>query len=306
MPLHITIRQIQLFEAVARHGSFARAARELHLTQPTISMQVKQLQQMIGMPLLETCGRKARLTDAGNAVLCHCRSVLAQLDEIERDIRILKGGSLKICFTATVSHFGRLLLAKFRAMYKSTHVSLNVAAREDLLARLGGGEDENTPDLALMERPPAGLPLEARAFMRSPLIVIATPHHPLARRRRIPLAEIAAQPFVLREAGTRSAMTRVYDTHGVQLASPDSASGSEIRQNVESGQCLAVVSAHSVQSELISGRVVALDLRHFPIMRKCYVAYRKGKTLPPAANEFMQFALAEGERSGHAMPSARL
>ena len=304
MSLHITIRQIQVFEAVARHRSFTRAARELHLTQPAVSMQVKQLQARIGLPLLEMRGRKADITDAGGAVLRHCRAMLAQLGEIERDINILKGGSLKICLTAAVSHFGQLLLAKFRAMYKSMHISLDVAARDELLARLGGGED--APDLALMERPPPGLPLEARAFMRSPLIVIATPRHPLARRRQIPLAEIAAHPHVLREAGTSAAMTRVFDAHGVHLAAANSASGSEIRENVQSGQYLAVVSAHSVEPELSAGRVVALDLRHFPIMRKCYVAYHKGKTLPPAANEFMQFALAEGERSAHTMPAARI
>jgi len=303
MPLHITMRQIQVFEAVARHRSFTCAARELHLTQPAVSMQIKQLQLMLGLPLFESRARAARLTEAGCAMLRHSRAILSQLAEIERDITTIKGGCLKICIASTISHFARLLLAKFRAVYKSVHVSLDVATREELIARLGCGAD--APDLALMERPPPGLPFEARAFMVNPLIVIATPRHPLARRRQIPLAEIAAQPFVMREPGTRIAMTRVFDEHGVRLAPATRASGSEIKQNVEAGLGLALVSAHTVELELNAGRVVALDLRHFPIMRKCYVAYRKGRTLSPPAMVFLQFALTEGKRSALAFAAAR-
>ncbi|MGR3915111.1 MAG: LysR family transcriptional regulator [Gammaproteobacteria bacterium] len=303
MPLHITMRQIQVFEAVVRHRSFTRAARELHLTQPAVSMQVKQLQAMLGLPLFESRARAARLTGAGRAMLRHSRAMMAQLAEIERDINILKGGSLKICIASTINRFARLLLAKFRAVYKSVHISLDVAGRAELIARLERGAD--APDLALMERPPPGVPLEARAFMLNPLIVIATPRHPLARRRQIPLTEIAAQPVVMREPGTRTAMTRVFDEHGVRPAPGMRVSGSEIAQNVAAGLGLAVVSAHAVELELSAGRVVALDLRHFPIMRKCYVAYRKGKALSPPAMVFLQFALSEGKRSGLAFAAGR-
>lgn len=301
--MHLTLRQLQVFESVARHLSFTCAARELHLTQPAVSMQVKQLQNMVGMPLFEKRGRRATLTDAGRVMLRHSRMVMSQLSEIERDMHTLKGGSLKLCIASGMRQFAKILLAKFRAMYKSMHISLDVAPREEIPARL---QCADAPDLALMERPPPGMPLEARVFMLNPLIVIATPRHPLAARRQIPLTEIAAQPMVMREPGTRGAMTQLFDQCGVRLAQlTDAASSESIKRHVETGRGLALVSAQAVELELTTGRVVALDLRNFPIMRKCYVARDKSRPLSPPASVFMQFALAESKRSGRAFALRR-
>lgn len=299
MPLHITMRQLQVFEAVARNLSFTRAAAELHLTQPAVSMQVKQLESMIGLPLFELLGKKVYLTEAGRMLVRHSRAMMSQLVEIERDIDGLKGvegGTLRICIASTVNYFATRLLSKFCEVYKSVNICLDVTNSEELFKRLAANE----PDLALMGQPPPGLGVDARAFMENPLIVIANPQHPLAGRQKIPIAEIEKEVFVMREpgSGTRTAMQRVFDEHGVTLTPGVQLSGNEtVKQSVEAGLGLAVVSAHTVELELKAGRLISLDLQHFPIMRKWYVAYRKGKQLSQTAKVFVEFVLAEGQKT---------
>ena len=134
MSLHITMRQLQVFESVARHLSFTRAAEELHLTQPAVSMQVKQLESMVELPLFEQMGKKVHLTDAGHAMVRHSRTMMAHLDEIERDINSLKGvegGHLKICIASTVNYFATRLLSRFCEQYRKVQISLDVINREE-------------------------------------------------------------------------------------------------------------------------------------------------------------------------------
>ena len=299
MPLHITMRQLQVFESVARHLSFTRAAEELHLTQPAVSMQVKQLESMVELPLFEQMGKKVHLTEAGETMVRHSRTMMSQLNEIERDINNLKGvegGNLKICIASTVNYFATRLLSKFCDVYKTVNISLDVANREELIKRL----EANEPDLVLMGQPPTGLDVEAKAFMENPLILIANPQHQLAGKKKIPIEVMSAETFVMREpgSGTRTAMKRVFDKHGVvpkvgiQLSSNET-----VKQSVEAGLGLAVVSAHTVDLELKAGRLIALDVQHFPIMRKWYVAYRKGKRLSKTANVFLEFVIDEGKKN---------
>ena len=301
MSLHITMRQLQVFEAVARHLSFTRAAEELHLTQPAVSMQVKQLESMVELPLFELLGKKVYLTEAGRAMLRHSRSMLAQIVEIERDINGLKGvagGTLKICIASTVNYFATRLLAKFCAVYQSVDIDLEVTNRAGLIERL----DANAPDLALMGQPPPRLRVDARVFMENPLIVIANPRHPLAGRAKIPLQEMENKPFVMGEpgSGTRAAMQRVFDQHGVRITPGVQLSGNEtIKQSVQAGLGLAVVSAHTVELELNAGRLISLDVQHFPIICKWYIAHRKGKRLSKIASLFVEFVLAEGRKIRH-------
>jgi len=299
MALHITMRQLQVFEAVARHLSFTRAAEELHLTQPAVSMQVKQLESMVELPLFEQLGKKVHLTEAGETMVRHSRTMMSQLTDIERDINSLKGvegGTLKICIASTVNYFATRLLSRFCEVYKSVNISLDVTNREELIKRL----EANEPDLVLMGQPPPGLDVDARAFMENPLVLIANPQHPLARRKKIPIEEMANEPFVMREpgSGTRTAMKRVFDQYDVALNPAIQLSSNEtIKQSVEAGLGLAVVSAHTVELELNAGRLVSLDVQHFPIMRKWYVAYRKGKQLSKTATVFLDFVIEEGRKT---------
>ncbi len=297
MALHITMRQLQVFEAVARHLSFTRAAEELHLTQPAVSMQVKQLELMIDLPLFEQLGKKVHLTAAGNAMVGHSRTMMAQLNEIERDINCLRGidgGQLKICIASTVNYFATRLLVKFCEQYKTVSISLDVTNREELIKRL----DANQPDLVLMGQPPAEIDVEAKAFMENPLIIIANAQHPRAHEKNIPITEIADETFVIREpgSGTRTALQRIFHEHGVAPIHGIQLSSNEtIKQSVEAGLGLAMVSFHTVELELDAGRLVCLDVEHFPVMRKWYVAYRRGKQLSTTAKVFLEFVLNAGE-----------
>jgi DNA-binding transcriptional LysR family regulator len=296
MAFHITMRQLQVFEAVARHLSFTRAAEELHLTQPAVSMQVKQLESMVDLPLFEHLGKKVHLTEAGKTMVIHSRTMMSQLVDIERDINCLRGiegGQLKICIASTVNYFATRLLSKFCEKYKTVKISLDVTNREELIKRL----EANGPDLVLMGQPPDDLDVEARAFMENPLIIIAAPQHHLAKQRDIPIAHMADEVFVMREpgSGTRTAMKRVFDEYGVTLNPGIQLSSNEtIKQSVEAGLGLAVVSSHTVELELNAARLVSLDVEHFPIMRKWYVAYRRGKQLSTTARIFLEFVLNEG------------
>jgi len=296
MALHITMRQLQVFEAVARHLSFTRAAEELHLTQPAVSMQVKQLEAMIELPLFEQMGKKVHLTEAGNVMVMHSRTMMSHLLDIERDINALKGidgGHLKISIASTVNYFATRLLSKFSERYKNVNISLDVINREALIAQL----EANEPDMVLMGQPPDGLDVEATAFKDNPLILIGNPQHPLASKSNIPIDVLSAETFVMREPGsaTRSAMMRLFEIHGVKPEQGIQLSSNEtIKQSVEAGLGLAVVSAHTVELELKAGRLVSLEVEHFPILRQWYICYRRGKRLSRTAQVFLDFVIEEG------------
>jgi len=306
MPLHITMRQLQVFEAVARHLSYTRAAEELHLTQPAVSMQVKQLERMVELPLVELVGRRAHLTAAGRAMLAHSREMLAQLRDIETDVERMRGvdgGALNICIAPTVNYFATGLIAAFRAAHPAVDIRITVTDRVELARRLAANE----PDLALMERPAAGLRVAAFAFMENPLIVIAHPRHRLAAKKKIPLEDIEGEAFVLRAAGDgeRRALTALLAKHGVAPgALAESPTDETVKQRVAAGLGLGLVSKHTVELELAAGRLTALDLRHFPIMRKWFIAHRKGKRLSQTGQAFFDFALQEGRRERGRYPGA--
>ncbi len=296
MPLHITMRQLQVFEAVARHLSFTRAAEELHLTQPAVSMQVKQLEAMIELPLFEQVGKKVYLTEAGNTMMRHSCIMMRHLADIGRDINSLKGvdgGHLRICIASTVNYFATRLLQRFCDKYNKVQISLDIINREELIRRL----EANKPDMVLMDQPPENLDVEVTAFRENPLILIANPQHPMANEREISIKKLNQETFVLREpgSGTRSAMMRILEKHGVKPTHSIQLSSNEsVKQNVEAGLGLALVSAHTVQLELEANRLVSLNVQHFPVVRQWYVCHRRGKQLTPTAKVFLDFVISEG------------
>ncbi len=304
MALHITMRQLQIFESVARNLSFTRAADELHLTQPAVSIQVRQLSEILEMPLFEQMGRKIFLTEAGHALLRHSRIMLNQLNEIEHEVNLLRGvegGRLKICIASTVNYFAARLLARFYEEHKGINISLEVINRQELIKRLDGNE----PDLVLMGSPPEGLDTESISFMDNPLIVIASPNHPMAGRQKIPIDELNGETFIIRESGsgTRQEMQRVFDENGVRPTFGIQVSGNEIvKQSVQAGLGLAVVSIHTVRLELELGRLVSLDIEEFPVIRQWYIVYRSGKQLTQTAKVFIDFVLAETAGKSTGLP----
>jgi DNA-binding transcriptional LysR family regulator len=296
--LHLTFRQLSVFEAVARLLSFSRAAEELHLTQPAVSMQIKQLEENVGMPLFEQLGKKIFLTEAGHELYHYSRSIAQQLAEVESVLNELKGvkrGKLNISVASTANYFAPQLLAIFSQRFPKVTVSLNVTNRQGLLLQLYNNET----DMAIMGQPPEGLDLAAEVFMDNPLVVIAPVNHPLADQKRIPLERLQSETFLLREqgSGTRIAMERFFAQRGVRLTPGMEMSSNEaIKQAVQAGLGLGIVSIHTVALELEMKRLAVLDVESFPIMRHWYVVHRKGKRLSAVAQSFKDFLLSEAEQ----------
>ena len=297
--MHITFRQLQVFEAVARHLSYTRAAEELYLTQPAVSMQIKQLEGSAGLSLFEQIGKKIYLTQAGETMVGHARTILQHLAIAGEEMNELLGvdsGRLRIAIASTVNYFATRLLATFAREHPAVEISLDVANRESLLARL----DENVPDLVLMGQPPKDMDLVSESFMDNPLIVISALNHPLAGRRNILLSDLAQEKFLVREpgSGTRIAMERCFTENDFDYQKGIELTGNEaIKQSVEAGLGLAVVSAHTVELELTLKRLIQLNVQGFPIMRRWYVAHRRGKRLSPTAEAFRKFVLEVGAKA---------
>lgn len=192
--MNITIRQLEIFIAVSRAESYTQAAKEIHLTQPAVSMQIKQLEHQLGIPLFEQLGKKIYLTEAGKEIYQHARNILDQLDEMETFIDNIKGlnqGKLRISVATTANYFAPTLLSTFYKRFPGVTVTLDITNRQTLIQQL----DENEVDLVIMGKPPKNMPLDATPFMDNPLVIIAPPDHPLARKKKIPIAQLEKEIF---------------------------------------------------------------------------------------------------------------
>jgi LysR family transcriptional regulator, low CO2-responsive transcriptional regulator len=296
--MHITLRQLQVFEAAARLGGYTRAAETLHLSQPAVSMQIRQLEEQAGMPLFDQIGKKVHLTDAGRTLYKHAQSILAQVHEAQLEFEEMRGmrrGQLNITIASTANYFAPRLLAAFCQRHPEVKVSLDVSNREHILELL----NETDKDLAIMGRPPEASDLVAHPFMENPLVVIAAPDHPLAQARNIPLARLNEETFISREigSGTRMAAERFFDEAGTRLTTAMEMSSNEaIKQAVQAGLGLGVVSVHTLEMELALGRLVILDVQGFPILRHWYAVHRQGKRFSAVAQAFLNFVMDEAEQ----------
>lgn len=303
--LNVTIRQLKVFEAVARHLSYTKAAESLYLSQPATSMQIKQLEEVVGIPLFEQFGKKIYLTDAGKEFQQYSHIILQQLNDAESMFANLKGmhGKLTICVASTAGYFTPQLLAEFCKSYTKAQVSLNVTNREKLLSLLA----QNEMDMAIMGRPPEGHDLEAISFMDNPLVIIAPVNHPLAHDSNIPMVRLAQETFLVREqgSGTRIAMERYFSEREIALTTGTEMSTNEaIKQAVQAGMGLGILSQNTIQLELETNRLTILDVEHFPIQRHWYVVHRKGKRLSRIAEAFKEFLLENSEAKAKISQSA--
>src|SRR5512139_14683 len=297
----LTLRQFRVFEAVARHLSFSKAAAELHLSQPAVSMQVRGIEVILGLPLTEQLGKKIYLTEAGREVLHASRQITARLHDLQANLMQLRGidsGRLNLAVTTTVSAVATDILARFRGRHPNVSIHLDVSNRESVLNQLAA----NRIDLAIMGQVPDGLDLEATRFMDNPLVVIAPPDHPLAlKKRKVSIRDLASEPFLVREAGsgTRGAMERFFADRGQELrTSMEMSSNEAIKQAVQAGLGLGILSLQTLEMELALKRLVVLEVEGFPIMRHWYIVHRADKRLSPAAQAFKEFVL------GPALPTA--
>lgn len=294
----LSLRQLRAFVEVARAQGVGRAAAALHLTQPAVSMQIRELERVVGLPLFEREGRGLRLTATGEYFLVYARRMLATLKEAEDTIarlRGLKAGRVVIGMVSTADHFLPRLLARFRAEHPGIEIRLTLGNREQLTQALHANE----VDLAVMGRPPAELAARAEAFAAHPLGVVASPAHPLARRRALAAAALAQEPFIVREpgSGTRAAMEEYFAAHGMSPPAIMQMSSNEtIKQAVLADMGLAFLSLHTVTQELAAKQLRVLDVEGLPLIRRWHLVNLQARALSPAAEAFREFVLEEGER----------
>lgn len=291
---HTTLRQLQIFEATVRLGSFTRAAEELFLTQPTISMQIKKLADAVGLPLFEHVGRAVKPTEAGRELYDACRKifdVLANLEMKVSDLQGMRRGRLRVAVITTVKYFLPELLGEFCAKHPGIDVALKVSNRDRIMERLNSDED----DLYIVGAVPEDADVTAYPFAPNPLVIVAPREHPLVGKNNISMQEIAQQPFVGREpgSGTRDAVIRMFKERGAELPQVKMELGSNeaIKHAVVAGLGLAVMSLHSLTLDGPDGPLALLDVEGFPIVRQWYIVHPKGKELSLVAQAFLEYAL---------------
>ena len=288
-----TLRQLQVFETVVEELSFTRASERLHLSQPAVSIQVKQLEEGVGLKLFEHSGKRISLTEAGGIVYRCSQTIRSVLEDAGEQIDELMGiqrGKLEITVATTASYFASRILAGFARRFPQIAISLDVTNREGLLQQL----ESNQCDLVIMGEPPKGKRLNSTPIMENPLVIIASSGHPLAGRRKIPVREIGDQTFVFRVAGsgTRAAIMRFFEKKGVPIQiTMEMTSNEAIKQTVQAGLGLGIVSRHTVKLELETGSLVELDVAHFPLKRFWYLVRRSDKQMSPVAQRFESYVL---------------
>lgn len=291
---HATLRQLQVFEAIVRHGNFTRASEELFLTQPTVSMQVKKLAEAMGLPLFEHVGRSVKPTQAALELYEACRDIFETLANLEMkiaDIKGIKRGRLRLCVVSTAKYIAPELLGEFSQMHQGIEVSLKVTNRDRVIDRMQANED----DLYIMGQTPADeIEVEAYAFAPNPLVVMVPRDHPLVGRKKIPLAEIAEEPFILREPGSgiRDATLRVFAAAGLRpRVRMELGSNEAIKHAIVGGLGVSILSLHTLTLEGSDGPVAVLDVDGFPILRKWFMVHPKGKDLSLVAKAFLDYAI---------------
>ena len=293
---HASLRQLRVFESAASHGSFSRAAEQLHLTQPGVSMHVKELETNIGLPLFERLGKKLFVTEAGTELLTRVREILRTIKDAEDTLDQLKGlrrGLINIGVVSTAKYFVPNLLARFRKGYPQLEIRLSVSNRGSVIEQLVA----NQIDLAIMGRSPQELDTVAEPFAQNPHVIIAPPDHPLASRHRIAVGAICDETFIVREpgSGTRLAMQQFFTERQLSCkVGMEMASNETIKQAVMAGMGVAFISRHTIDLELKARRLVVLDVRGTPVMRQWHVAHLSKKRLSPTAAAFKKFVLAHG------------
>jgi LysR family transcriptional regulator, low CO2-responsive transcriptional regulator len=296
--IQATLHQLKVFETVARHGSFTRAAEELFITQPTVSSQVKQLTKAVGLPLLEQIGKSLYLTDAGRELLKTCQDIFEKLENFEMKIADLKGtkqGKLKLAVITTAKYFIPRLLGSFCQNYPGIDVELKVINHREIKERMLNNED----DLYIISNPHKDMELKIQSFLDNPLVVVGKKDHYLANKKNIAIENLNDTLFIMREkgSGTREAIHQLFDQHNVSVkVKLELGSNEAIKQAIAGGLGISILSEHCLISEGASGELTVLDFQHFPIKRRWFVAHLTGKKLSVIAETFLSYLLKESPK----------
>lgn len=293
MRRHTTFRQLEIFEAIARLGSFTRASAELHLTQPTVSMQIKKLTEIIGVPLFEQVGKKIYLTEDGEELAQATRAVFGVMDRFVMSVderQGLKKGQLRLMAISTASYFAPRLLGEFAKLYPGIDVSLRVTNKEQVLASI----TNNLDDLYLLGQPPEDMEVVVTPIMNNPIVVLAAPDHPLAGQAGIALKRLSDEPWLMREAGsgTRTAIERLFAAQNLPLNTRmELGSNEAIKQAILAGLGISALSQQALVLHQ-PGQFAVLDVEGFPIQRQWYAVYPAGRQLSVVAQAFLDYLLA--------------
>lgn len=293
-----TLRQLRVFSAVARHLSFVRAAEELHLTPPAVSMQIKELESEVGLPLFDRGGRSVSLTTTGEYLLAYTRRLLAVFKDAEDAMARFKGlagGQLVVGMVSTAEYFMPSLMARFRDEHPGVELGMKLGNREQLVAMMQRGE----ADLAIMGRPPKEWATRAEPFARHPHVLVTAIDHPFTRMGPVPAAALQDQDVIMREpgSGTRAAMEEFAAAHHLQLRVVMEMSSNEtIKQAVMAGMGVSLLSLHTIAFELRHGVIATPEVEGLPVTRRWHVVNNLGKVLSPPAEAFRYFVLEHGQR----------
>jgi len=292
--MHITFRQMRLVWALAETGSVSGAARLVHVTQPTASMQLKDIADAIGLPIYEVVGRKVYLTEVGSELARTARAVMAEWDSFEQRVDALKGytrGKLRVALVSTAKYFVPRLLGSFCKRYPEIDVSLEVLNRDGVVARLRN----NLDDLYVMSVPPKDLDLVDAVFMANPLLAVCAQSNPLSQQKSLTLADLAGQRFILREKGSGTRMA-VDDFFRKRKFRPDLrlelGSNEAIKESVAGGLGISILSSHALRGKPGEEGLSALRVEGLPIESQWHVVHAAGKKLSPIAAIFKAHLLA--------------
>ena len=287
---HGTLTQLSVFEAVARLSSFTRAAEELHMAQPTVSVQIKKLAETVGLPLFEIVGKRVQLTPAGRELYAAVQDIFVEIAGVEERLARLRApgtGSLRIAVSTTAKYFAPRMLAKFWQRFPGVDISLTVLNRQHLLNRLGSSLD----DFYILSNPPDEIQVAMHTLLPNPTSVFARADHPLAAQRKLRFADLAAEPFLMREtgSGTRMIAEQLFAAHGVApVVRMELGSNEAIKQAMLGGLGLSILSHHATGPGTRRDGLVALDVEGFPLARWWYLVYPEGKRLTPTAQAFLE------------------
>jgi LysR family transcriptional regulator, low CO2-responsive transcriptional regulator len=306
MRRHTTFRQLEIFEAIARLGSFTRASEELFLSQPTVSMQIKKLTAMVGVPLIEQAGKKIHLTPDGQQLAQATREIFDILDHFTMSVaerQGLKQGKLSLMAITTASYFAPRLLGEFVKLYPGIDVSLRVTNKEQVLASIAA----NLDDLYFLGQPPEDIDVVATPIMDNPIIVLAPPDHPLAGNKNISLERIAQEPWLMREkgSGTRNAIERLFTGHDLNIHPRlELGSNEAIKQAILAGLGISALSRHALTLNQ-PDQFAELDVAGFPILRHWYAVYPAGRQLSVVARAFLDYLLGREDAAPAATGNKR-
>ncbi len=294
--MQITLRQLQIIEAIVETHSYSLAAHHLHMTQPAVSMQMKQLERITDLIFFERHGKRIMLTSAGHAIYKYVHNINIQYADLEEAINEVKKGAgrIKVSAATTANHLITQMIAHFKKEHSNISVALDITNRKQLIEQLTKFE----PDIVIMGEPPAHLALESDVLIPNPLVIIAHPKHPLAKQRHIPFKDIVQYEFVVREqgSGTRARIERFFNDHDAKFKSTmEMGSNEAIKHAVIANLGLGVVSLHTLQLELDAKKLALLNVEHFPLERHWYMIRRKGKYLLPAVESFQNFIIKEAK-----------